>query len=143
MQLCDVNMFIYAHREDAPHHEFYRDWLKQLLEAQTTFLYCEFVLSAFVRIVTHPKIFKPPSPIKAALEFAEQIRSSPNGVGIMPGANHWQIFSGLCTKTNASGNLIPDAYLAALAIEAKAEWVTTDTDYKAFEPDLKWTLLKP
>lgn len=143
MQLCDVNILIYAHREDAPDHTFYRSWLQRQLEAQTTFLFCEFVLSAFVRIVTHSKNFKPPSPIKTALEFAEQIRSAPNGVAIMPGANHWPIFSELCAKTKVVGNLIPDAYLAALAIEAKAEWITSDTDYKAFEPALKWRLLKP
>jgi hypothetical protein len=143
MQLCDVNIFIYAHREDAPNHAFYRSWLQRQLVAQTTFLFCEFVLSAFVRIVTHPRIFKPPSPKTTALEFANQIRSAPNGVGIMPGASHWQIFSDLCASVSASGNLIPDAYLAALAIEAKAEWITTDTDYKAFEPKLQWKLLQP
>lgn len=143
MQLCDVNILIYAHREDAPDHDFYGSWLKRQLEARTTFLYCEHVLGAFVRIVTHPKIFRPPSPTAIALEFAQQIRSAPNGIGIMPGANHWQIFGDLCTTANASGNLIPDAYLAALAIEAQAEWITTVTNYKAFGPKLKWTLLKP
>ncbi|KAB2851010.1 MAG: type II toxin-antitoxin system VapC family toxin [Hyphomicrobiaceae bacterium] len=143
MQLCDVNIFIYAHREDAPNHAFYQSWLQGQLTASATFLYCEFILSAFVRITTHQKIFKPPTPVKLALEFAEQIRSSPNGVGIMPGATHWKIFSGLCAKSRASGNLIPDAYLAALAIEAMADWVTTDEDYKVFEPELIWTLLKP
>ena len=143
MLLCDVNIFIYAHREDANGHAFYRTWLEDLIESQQTFLYSEFVLSAFVRIATHPKIFRPPSATGLALEFASQIRSAPNGVGIMPGANHWRIFVALCKRSAAVGNLVPDAYLAALAIEAQAEWITTDRDFKAFEPELVWRLLKP
>jgi hypothetical protein len=143
MKLCDVNIFIRAHREETENHRFYRTWIEDLLSGQATFLYCEFVLSAFVRIATHPKILRPPTPLRLALAFSEQIRASSNGIGIMPGARHWQIFSDLCRTSDASGNLVPDAYLAALAIEAQAEWVTTDADFKTFEPHLNWTLLQP
>ena len=143
MKLCDVNVLLYAHREDATAHAYYRSWLQRLLEARETFLFSECVLSAFVRIATHPRIFRPASPLHVALEFASQIRSSPNGISIMPGANHWRIFELLCRKTSAAGNFVPDAYLAALAIEAQAEWVTTDKDFAAFGPELSWTLLRP
>jgi len=143
MKLCDVNVFVRAHREEATEHAFYREWLTQMLESKATFLYCEFILSAFVRIVTHPRIFSPPSPLPTALKFAGIIRKRPNGIAIMPGAHHWEIFERLCTKASAAGNLVPDAYLAALAIEAQAEWVSTDRDYAAFEPELGWHLLEP
>lgn len=56
---------------------------------------------------------------------------------INPGPRHWGIFERLCEATRAKGNLIADAYLAALAIESGSEWVTTDRDYSRF-PGLKW-----
>lgn len=143
MRLCDVNVLVYAHREDSPHHAFYRAWIEQELSAGKTFLYCEIVLSAFVRIVTHPKIFRPASPIGSALQFAADIRSAPPAVGIMPGARHWQIFADLCLATQAAGNAVPDAYLAALAVEAGAEWVSADAGFRVFEPRLQWQHLKP
>ena len=143
MKLCDVNVFVRAHREDTDHHEFYRQWLESSLSAPETFLVCEFVLSAFVRIVTHPKVFRRPSPLDRALRFAGQIRSAPRGIAVMPGVRHWSIFASLSRRAEARGNLIPDAYLAALAIEAGAEWVSTDRDFARFEPDLRWRLLAP
>lgn len=143
MRLCDVNIFVYAHRKDAPHHAFHRAWLEAELGSPRTFLYSELVLSALVRIVIHLRIFKPASPSKRALEFFDQIRVASGGIGIMPGARHWEIFSRLIVRTGARGNLIPDAYLAALGIEAQAEWISTDRDFEAFGPDLTWTLLEP
>jgi hypothetical protein len=142
MDLCDVNIFVHAHREDAPDHAFYRDWLEARLADTRTFLISEFVLSTFVRIVTHPRIFSLPSPLAKALQFAAEVRSASNAVGVMPGAAHWTIFAALCAKAKATGNLVPDAYLAALAIEADAEWITTDRDFQRFEPELRWRLLR-
>lgn len=143
MRLFDVNILVHAHRAENPGHDFYRDWVIELLASNATFLYSEWVLSAFVRIVTHPRIYRTPTSISMALEFAGEIRARPNGVAIMPGARHWEIFEGLCRRTGIEGNLVPDAYLAALAIEAEAEWISTDTDFARFEPDLSWLLLRP
>jgi uncharacterized protein len=58
-------------------------------------------------------------------------------VPIVPGQRHWEIFTRLCREANAKGNLVPDAYLAALAIESGSEWMTTDRDYGRF-PGLRW-----
>jgi toxin-antitoxin system PIN domain toxin len=90
------------------------------------------VLAGFVRIVTHPRVFDPPSSIDEALAFVETLRERPNRVGVSPGERHWTIFSDLCRRSGARGNLVPDAYLAALAIESGAEWITTDGDYARF-----------
>lgn len=90
-----------------------------------------------MRIVTHPKIFRGPTPLDQALTFTEQIRSRPTCVPIAPGPRHWRVFTGLCRETQARGNLVPDAYLAALAIESGSEWITTDRDYARF-PGLRW-----
>src|SRR6185436_3250492 len=125
MLLLDVNVLVYAYREDALNHSAYRRWLMDLVSSGEPFGVANIVLSGFLRIVTHPKIFKPPSPIGNALEFAAALRGQPNCAMIVPGPKHWQIFMDLCQVTEACGNLIPDAYLAALAIEADLEWITT------------------
>jgi hypothetical protein len=97
----------------------------------------DLVLRGFMRIVTHPAAVFPPEPIERALEFAETLRSQPNCVAVAPGPRHWEIFTRLCREVSAKGNLVPDAYLAALAIESGSEWITTDRDYARF-PSLRW-----
>jgi uncharacterized protein len=91
------------------------------------------VLSGFLRVVTHPRVFTQPTPLSKALAFCEVLRSQPNGTVLSPGPRHWRIFTGLCAEAGARGNLVPDAYLAALAIETGSEWITTDGDYRRFK----------
>jgi len=119
-------------------HEAYREWLEVAVEGDEAFGVSELVLSGFVRVVTHPRVFSPPEPIESALAFAEALRAAPSAVVVAPGARHWGIFERLCRAVGARGNLVPDAYLAALAIESGCEWVTTDRDYSRF-PDLRWS----
>lgn len=97
----------------------------------------DLVLRGFVRVATHPSIFSPPAPIGEALDFAIALRSQPNAVAVAPGPRHWEIFERLCRTANAKGNLVPDAYLAALAIESGSEWISTDRDFSRF-PGLRW-----
>jgi hypothetical protein len=78
--------------------------------------------------------------LERALEFAEALRSQPNCVVVGPGERHWPIFARLCRAGDARGNLIPDAYLAALAVESGSELVTTDRDFARFA-DLHWSPL--
>jgi predicted nucleic acid-binding protein len=75
--------------------------------------------------------------MKHALDFTEAIRSRPNVVPVAPGPRHWGIFARLCRDAGVKGNLVPDAYLAAMAIESGSEWITTDRDYSRF-PGLRW-----
>jgi toxin-antitoxin system PIN domain toxin len=133
MILMDVNVLLYAHKEQSEDHVRYRDWLASVLSGKVAFGYSEFVLSAFVRIVTHPRIFDHPSSPSIALQFAQQIREAPQSVAIKPGARHWELFTQLVRATKARGNLVPDAYFAALAIESGCIWVTTDRDYAKFD----------
>jgi len=95
------------------------------------------VLSGFVRVVTHSRIFPVPTPLSEALAQAEGLRARPNCVQVAPGTRHWEIFVRLCLAVHAKGSLVADAYLAALAIESGSEWITTDRDYSRF-PDLRW-----
>jgi toxin-antitoxin system PIN domain toxin len=97
----------------------------------------DLVLSGFLRIVTHPRVFVDPSPLAKALAFADEIRSPEHCVLVTPGERHWAIFARLCRSGAVRGNLVPDAYLAALAIEWGCEWITTDRDFSRF-PGLRW-----
>lgn len=137
MILADANVFVYAHREDAVDHRLYASWLANLLTEQGAFGVSDQVLCGFVRIVTHRRIYADPTPIGVALEFTRAIREHPAAVAIEPGERHWMIFSELCRKTKATGNLITDAWFAALAIESGCEWVTEDRDFSRF-PGLRW-----
>ncbi|HUF38583.1 MAG TPA: type II toxin-antitoxin system VapC family toxin [Anaerolineales bacterium] len=137
MVLPDVNVLVHAHREDAPGHLIFRGWLEGVINGPQAYGYSDLVVSGFLRIVTHPRIFSRPTDLKSASAFTEIIRSQPNAVPISPGPRHWEIFSDLCRKAGAKGNLVPDAFLAALAIESGSEWITTDRDYSRFA-GLKW-----
>jgi toxin-antitoxin system PIN domain toxin len=135
--LTDVNVLVYAHREEAADHRRFRGWLEDLIAQPEAFGVSEMVLSAFVRVVTHPRIFHPPTPLESALAFCRLLREQPNAVLINPGTRHWSIFTDLCARANARGDLVADAYLAAMAIESGCEWVTTDRDFSRF-PGLRW-----
>lgn len=95
------------------------------------------VLSAFIRIATHPAIFKPPTPLPVALRFADVIRDAPSCVRLLPGPGHWRRFLDACKKANATGNVVPDAYLASLAMDAECELITTDKGFARFA-GLRW-----
>lgn len=138
MFLPDVNILVYAHREDTPQHPKALKWLEKLLNSDEAFAMSELVMSGFLRVVTHPKIFSPPSNLDDALLFLHQIRNQVNCVITTPQDRHWDIFTKLCKQANAKGNLIPDAYHAALAIETGSEWITSDQDFSRF-PGLKWS----
>ena len=137
MILLDVNVLVYAHRRDAPDHARYREWLQSVLESDVAYGLADLVLSGFLRVVTHPRVFKQPSPLETALTFVAEARDRPNCVPVAPGERHWEIFVRLAREVGARGNMIADAYLAALAIESGSEWVTTDRDYARF-PGLRW-----
>jgi uncharacterized protein len=135
--LLDVNVIVHAFRDASPEHRAYRDWLVATVGSDEPFGLSELVLSGFVRIATHPRVFDPPAPVAEALAFANALRSQPNAVLVTPGTRHWDIFGRLCAVASAKGNLVADAYLAALAIESGCEWITADRDFSRF-PGLRW-----
>jgi toxin-antitoxin system PIN domain toxin len=135
--LPDVNVLVYAHREDTKEHRALGLWLEEVIGADQPYALSDVVLSGFIRVVTHPRIFREPSSLDDALSFAEQLLDQSNCVLVQPGPRHWDIFAKLCRTASARGNLIPDAFFAALAIEAGCEWVTTDRDFARFE-GLRW-----
>ena len=138
MRLVDVNVLVTAFRGSAPGHKVCRDLVEDLVNGPLPYGVSELVLSGFLRVSTHPRIFDPPAPMSAALAFADAYRAGDAAVVVAPGPRHWPIFSALCLSARTKGNLVPDAYLAALAIESGCEWISADRDFARF-PGLRWT----
>ncbi len=136
--MLDVNVLVYAHRVETPAHVRYAAWLRELAEGPEPFALSQPVMEGFVRLVTNPKIFKPPTPVGVAFDFLEQLVGLPHCSVLRPGLRHWEIFRGLCDRSGVKGPLVADAAHAALALETGCEWVTADTDYARFAPPLRW-----
>ncbi len=139
MILPDVNVLIYAFRSDAEQHEAYRTWLEEVMNGPSAYAIAPQVLAGVVRICTHPRIFKQPSSLDDVLTYCNVLSQQPNTSLVAPGERHWSIFESLCRQSRASGNLVQDAWLAALAIESGCEWITADRDYAKFD-GLSWRM---
>ena len=137
MILPDVNTLIYAHREEMPRHVASRAWLEQVLASGQPFALATVVLSGFVRAVTNPRAFDPPSTMEQALAFTSVLTGDPSGVWLTPDRKHWALFEELCREPGIKGGLVTDAYIAATAIANGCELVTEDGDFKRFAPRLK------
>ena len=137
MILVDVNVLVHVHREDAERHAEFRAWMAAALAGPSGVGVSDLVLCGCLRVITHPKVFKEPTPLAAALDFLEDFRSRPEVHVLAPGPGHWGIFTGLCRRVEARGNLAPDAYHAALAMEYGCEWITLDRGFARF-PGLHW-----
>lgn len=134
MLVPDVNVLVYAHQDE---QGAYADWLERVLAGPELIGFSELVLSSLVRITTNARLFSPPSPLDSALEFCDWLRNHPNVRLVSPGPAHWDIFSRLCREANVTGPRVSDAYLAAIAIEHDAEFISTDRDFARF-PGLRW-----
>lgn len=142
MLLADVNVLVAAYRTDAPAHDACRSLVQRMVDGDLPYGVSDLVLSGFLRVVSHPRVFDPPAPLPAAMEFAQAVRDRPAAVPVTPGRRHWDIFRRLCQSAEARGNLVPDAYLAALAIESGCEWVTRDRGFARFD-GLRWRHVRP
>lgn len=137
MVLWDVNLLLYAAVERSVHHDRCRLLLQSQLEGNSSFAVSELILSAVVRIASHPKIFDPPFPPEKAFSFTNSLLSHAATVSIAPGPRHWRIFQDLVEVSGVRGGDVTDAYLAALAMEHGCQFWTADTDFGRF-PGLRW-----
>ncbi|PRX49264.1 hypothetical protein B0I33_103298 [Prauserella shujinwangii] len=139
MRIFDVNVFVYAFREDLPRHGEYRPWVESRLAGAEPVGVSEFVLSGFLRVVTNHRVFREPTTPEDALAFCAAVRHAPAAVPVRAGDRHWMVFEELCRTVAAKGNTVADVYHAALAIEHGATWVSADRDFAKF-PGLSWEL---
>jgi uncharacterized protein len=135
--LPDVNILVHAFRSDCLQHEICRSFLDDVINGDARYGMAPQVLSGVIRITTHPKVFAVPSSLDEVLRFCDTLLAPSHCAVIQPGERHWEIFKRICTEADARGNLVPDAWFAALAIEAGCEWITLDRDYARF-PGLHW-----
>lgn len=139
MLMPDVNILVYAHREDEKLHEPYAKWLKALVDGAEPFALSVLVAVGFVRIVTNRRIYQDPTPLPVALAFVEQMTTHPRCRIAVPSQTHLGETMRLCRATAATGKLVADAQHAALAISEGCSWVTRDGDFGRFEPHgLRW-----
>jgi toxin-antitoxin system PIN domain toxin len=135
--LPDVNVLLYAFRDDSVDHARYRRWLDGVVNGAEAYGMSPQVLSSVVRIATHPRIYAAPSRLEAALAFARVLLEQPTCTVVQPGVRHFSLFEDLCRQAAVAGNLVQDAWLAALAVESGCEWITTDGDFSRFA-GLRW-----
>lgn len=138
MLLPDVNVLIYAHREDASdEHDAYASWITKLATGDEPFALSALALVGVARIVTNPRIFRRPSTLDEVFAFLDELVARPNARVVTPGPQHLEIWQKLCRASHATGKLVADAQHAAVAIEHGCTLVTTDSDFSRFT-DLRW-----
>jgi toxin-antitoxin system PIN domain toxin len=141
--LPDVNVLIAIHREDVDVHEPMVRWFAGHVEAGRPFLLADAAVAGFLRIVTHPGIYDPPSSLAEAVAFVDVLRSYPECRPVSAGNGHWRLLVELLTDANGRGNLVPDAHLAALAAEHGASVATRDRDFRRFRGVASFDPLAP
>ncbi len=137
MILVDANLLLYAYHPKASQHGASRAWLEAVLSGSELVRFAWLTIWAFLRIATNPRVFEHPlSPSEAESAAASWLAQSIAAV-LDPGDRHFEILRGLILSGQASGPLIMDAALAAIAIEHGATLHTTDRDFSRFQ-GLRW-----
>ncbi len=140
----DVNVLIAASRSDHPHHPIALPWLNDALAAcgqgQTLNLW-PMVLTGFLRLVTHPKVFPDPTPVEQALAFVDAVKARP-GVRVPKLGAELPTLHALCLQHQLTGNRIPDAWIAACVLASGDHLSTFDRDFKTLLPARSVTILK-
>jgi toxin-antitoxin system PIN domain toxin len=137
----DTNVLVYAHREEAPHYEEAHGWLRGLAEGTEPWGLPVFVLGEFVRVVTHPKVFDPPTPLEEALANISGLLESPAVRLLRPGARYWGLLEESAKRAQAHGNLLFDAQIVALCREQGVERILSeDRDFARF-PEIELVTL--
>lgn len=135
MILVDANVLLDAKDASCPQHD--RAWWDGALSGDGEVALCWPVLTAFLRIVTHRKIYQHPLSTAEAVAEVDRWAAHPTVRLLRPTDEHWNYFRDLLGKGQATANLVNDAHLAALALEHNATLASTDADFARF-PGLRW-----
>ena len=137
MIVVDANLLIYAFDETSPQHGAAHRWLHEQLNGTVRVGLPWLSLLAFIRLVTNPRVFARPTDIGTAWRQVERWLSSPVAWVPAPTDGHASVLGALLTATGATGNLVPDAHLAALAIEHGLILCSSDGDFARFN-GIRW-----
>ena len=138
MILPDVNVLLHALRADSTEHDRARSWLEEVHAGSEPIALCPQVVSGLLRNATSPRVFTTPTPVGLVWEWLAAARSSPLHRFVSAGPRHLHLLERLCRESGARGNLVPDAAIAAVAIENGCSVVSTDGDFARF-PSVRWT----
>ncbi len=139
----DLNVLVAASRSDHPHHVPALTWLEQAIDYASqggAFSLQPMVITSFLRLVTHPKIFVQPTPMVDALHFIDALLAA-SGVEPAMLGGEWPILRQLCMDKALSDNDVPDAWLAAAAIHQSEHVASFDADFKRLLPRGQFTRL--
>jgi uncharacterized protein len=133
MIAVDTNVLVAAHRSDAARHQRALVWVRFLSEGREPWAIPVFCLGEFVRVVTHRRVFDPPSTIAQAIDAVDALLESPSVRILMPSPGHWSLLRASIVASEATGNLVFDAQIAALCREHGIErLLSEDRDFKRF-----------
>ena len=137
MIALDTNLLVYAHRQDSPFHIAALETLDQLGNGSVPWSIPWPCLHEFLAIVTHPRIYSPPTPIDTALVFLENWLTSPSLILLAEGETHFAKLASLARRAKLAGPRIHDARIAALCLAHGVDLLyTADRDFSRF-PELK------
>ena len=137
MIALDTNILVHAQREELAHHHAARDLVRQLAEGDDPWALPWPCVYEFLRVITHPRIFDPPTDLDIALENLDSLLSSPALVLLGEGTAHRTHLRRMVQPEQTAGNLVHDAHIAALAVEhGVREFWTLDKDFARF-PELR------
>ena len=137
MILVDANLLVYAHVTSFAQHEKARAWLDDRINAAAPVGLPWPSLLAFVRIISNPRIFDRPVTVSAAWDQVESWLAAKSVWVPLPTERHQRVLGPLLANTESRPNLVPDAHLAALAIEHGLQLYSTDGDFARFH-GLEW-----
>jgi toxin-antitoxin system PIN domain toxin len=128
----DSNLLVYAHRQDSPWHDRARECIRALAEGPATWAIPWPCIHEFMNIVTHPRIYRPPSTAGQALEQVEAWTESPTLVLLSEAHGYWGVLRPLVERGRIVGARIHDARIAAIcALHGVRELWTADRDFSA------------
>jgi toxin-antitoxin system PIN domain toxin len=130
----DTNVLIFAEVRSSVHHQAARLLVKQLAEGPIPWAIPWPCVYEFLRVVTHPRVYHPPVPLRVALSDLGRILESPAVVLLHETDRHAEVMMQVVEESGASGNLVHDAHIAALCLEhGISELVTGDRDFARFK----------
>ncbi len=142
MIAVDTNVLIAAHRAEHPHHQLATARLTEVAEGQSPWGVPVFCIGEFLRVVTHARVFGPPTSLEVASSFIDHLRESPSLRILTPGVSYWTFLRNGAAAAAVTGNLIFDAMIAAVCEERGAtKLITGDRDFARFEaldPEFLW-----
>jgi toxin-antitoxin system PIN domain toxin len=129
----DTNILIYAHRTDSPFHEAAARRLTELAEGSAAWAIPWPCLHEFLAIVTHHRIYSPPTSVEVALDYIGALLESPSVVLLAETDAHWQLLRSLVMASQTKGGRVHDARIAALCTQhGVRELWSADRDFRRF-----------